>query len=238
MPDQQQDERLSARLANLWSRGERSNFYRILVSEGFPKITWIVVTKLNLRFADAENCVGDAVETFLSKADDLHVKNPFAYITTSAINAGCTLHRRRKREEQAQIKQMWSQEPVASVSPAWAVLAVEESLVDVEAEPIWAVDVVELAIDKLGPRQQQVVRYLAQQDFDFNRGDLAGLSRIAGRRPRNEAVNVQENKGARIREASNGNSGCRRGTGRYPTNSGSSVRSRTPEETSWRKNEK
>ena len=180
MPDQEQDEPLSARLMDLWAHGERQDFYRTLVAEAFPMIARRVASRRGIPFEDAQDCVGDALQTFHSKADNLNVENPFAYITTSAMNAACTLHRRRKREEDALIEAMWSQDPVDAISPTWAVLAVEETLVDVEAEPIWAVDVIELAIEKLGPRQQQVIRYLARQDFDFDRGDLAGLSRVAG----------------------------------------------------------
>ena len=52
---------------------------------------------------------GTRLETFYSKSDDLQIENPLTYITTSAVNAGCTLHQRRKRQEDAQFEAMWSQ---------------------------------------------------------------------------------------------------------------------------------
>ena len=128
---------------------------------------------------DAEDCVGEALEAFYAREGELDSSNPFAYLTTSALNAGRTLYRRRKREAREQLEAIGSAGASTALSPEWAVMAVEEALGDVEAEESWAVEVLELAMEKLGPRQREVVRYLAGQDFDFKRGDVGGRSATA-----------------------------------------------------------
>ena len=160
MPEEEQDDRLGEGLVDLWRRGERRRFYRRVVAEAVPKIQGIVMKELRMPLEDAEDCVGEALEALFVREDDLDLTNPFAYLTTSALNAGRTLYGRRKREGTAQMEAMGCAGGNAALSPEWAIVAVEEALGDVEADESWALEVLEVALEKLGPRQQEVVRYL------------------------------------------------------------------------------
>ena len=180
MPDEEQNEDLRSGLARLWASGKRREFYRRAVAEAVPAIRGLVIRELGMRPEDAEDCVGEALEAFFSREEELETGNPFAYLATSALNAGRTVYRRRKRLDEELAAAMGGGGGYAGMSPEWAVIAVEEAVIEVEADESWAVEVLELAMEKLGPRQREVVRYLAAQDFDYQRRDLAARSAEGG----------------------------------------------------------
>ena len=66
-------------------------------------------------------------------------------------------------------------------SESWAAMLLEEMVEGVEAIHPWSVPVVRRAIAKLPPAQRQVITYLSEKDFDYNKNDLSVLSREGGR---------------------------------------------------------
>jgi hypothetical protein len=79
----------------------------------------------------------------------------------------------------------------------WSIVAVEETLDDVEVEEGWAVTLVAAALEKLPDQSRRILRYLAEQPFDFVRGDLdasseaaaaeLGMTRVAFRKAKERA---------------------------------------------------
>lgn len=148
----------------------------MVVAAAAPKIERLVMRELGMPPSDAEDCVGEALEAFYARENELETTNPYAYLTTSALNAARTLYRRQKREREEQLSAIGCAAPTLILPREWAVVAVEEMLGDVEADESWAVDVVALAMEKLGPRQRQVVAYLAAQEYDYSREGLVSHS--------------------------------------------------------------
>jgi DNA-directed RNA polymerase specialized sigma24 family protein len=187
--DDDQELSLATRLARLWAVADRTAFYAVMVGEGVPHLRRIVSSGLNLQVSDAEDCVAEALEAFIERQDDLEVSDPYAYLARSAWNRGATLHRRRRHELVSSVEAL-STPAVADASDAlirtsspvpgtWAVVAVEETLSDVEADESWAVIVVEAALEKLTVKQRALVRYLSTLQFDFFRKDFDVQSQVA-----------------------------------------------------------
>ena len=152
-------------------------------ADAFPEICNHVRSVVNISLEDAEGCVVDALGVLIERGKELIVQNPYDYVKTSAKNNGFTLHRQRARETQkllaikaAEIGGM--EEPV---SQKWAAIAVEEALDDVEADGAWVVEVVETAMEKLTAGERRVIRYLAKQDFNYEKGDLAATAADASK---------------------------------------------------------
>lgn len=183
------DETLTARLAKCWRAGDRAAFYGLVASEALAKVQRLVMSGLNLQASDAEDCVSQALESFLERQDLTDITDPYAYLRRSAWNFGATLHRDRRRELVLTVEALSPSAPdgaadalvqvSARVPSAWAVMAVEEAVDDVEAEESWAVAVVECALQQLTPNQQALVAYLSNLDFDFARQDFAVVSQQA-----------------------------------------------------------
>ena len=160
-----------------------------MVVEGIPNLRRIVSSGLNLPVSDAEDCVAEALEAFIERQDVVEVSDPYAYLARSSWNRGATLHRRRRHELVSSVEAL-SRPATTHVADAlvrrstlaqsaWAVVAVEETLDDVEAEESWAVIVVEAALEKLTIKQRALVRYLSTLPFDFSRKDFDVQSRAA-----------------------------------------------------------
>lgn len=183
------DETLGARLARHWRAGDRAAFYALVASEALGKMRRMVMSGLSLQASDAEDCVSQALEAFIEQQDVADIADPYAYMRRSAWNHGATLHRDRRRELVLTVEALSPSSPngaadamiqaSARVPAAWAVIAVEETVDDIEAEAAWAVTVVEVALERLTPKQRTLVAHLSNLDFDFVRQDFAVASRQA-----------------------------------------------------------
>ncbi|MEI9986578.1 MAG: hypothetical protein WDN69_27445 [Aliidongia sp.] len=183
------EETLTTRLAKCWSTGDRPAFYALVVSEAFEKMRRLVMSGLHLQASDAEDCVAQAMESFLDRQDLSDINDPYAYLRRSAWNHGATLHRERRRELVLTVEALSPSAPgdaadalmqaSGQVPAAWAVVAVEEAVDDVEADESWAISVVEAALERLTPKQRALVTYLSNLDFDFARQDFSVASQQA-----------------------------------------------------------
>jgi DNA-directed RNA polymerase specialized sigma24 family protein len=192
--DEDDEQTLSTRMARTWAARDRNAFYVLAVTEAFPRFCRMVAGGLNIPESDAEDCVAEALEAFLERTESDAVTNPYAYLSRSAWNNGTTLHRRRQRESvlaieefspptdahlsDAETTEYWD-EGATPVPDQWAVVTVEETLGDVEADASWAVIVVEEAVKQLTDAQRRLVLYLSNQPFDITRSDFDVLSREA-----------------------------------------------------------
>jgi DNA-directed RNA polymerase specialized sigma24 family protein len=173
---------LETRLARLWTAPNRAAFYAVVAGEAIPLLRRMVSSGLNLQPSDGEDCVAEALEAFIERQDELIISNPYAYLARSAWNCGATLHRRRRHELVRSVEALSPSAPADAtdalikmptiVPSEWAVVAVEETLSDVEADDSWAVVVVEAALERLTSKQRAVVRYLSTLPFDFSRKDF------------------------------------------------------------------
>jgi RNA polymerase sigma factor (sigma-70 family) len=173
---------LATRLARLWAADDRAAFYALVVAEAAPQWCRMMVSGLRLQECDADDCIAEAIEAFLDRPDGHTVSNPHAYLARSAWNRGTTFHRQRRRELVLPVEALSpSADPEASqplveaavsVSDQWAMVAVEETLGEVEAEESWATLVVEEALAKLTAQQRQLIRHLSHLPFDFDRKDF------------------------------------------------------------------
>jgi DNA-directed RNA polymerase specialized sigma24 family protein len=190
---------LRARLARLWSAQERTAFSALVLAEMMPRFCRTAFVGLSLQETDAEDCLAEALETFVERPESVSVTNPYAYVARAAWNNGVTLHRRRRRELVVSIEALslsaddeTEKEAGANadavdqllrssaiVPDDWAVIAVEEALGEVEADTSWASIVVDEALGRLSPAQQRLVRYLAAQPFDPSRHDFDVRSKEA-----------------------------------------------------------
>lgn len=189
MDEEGEGDGLASRLARLWAAGDRTGFYRLLSAEAFPKLRDSVEHGLRLQKSDAEDCVGRAVEAFLHRQDLSDIADPYSYLKRSAWNSGVTLHRERRREIVREVEALSSPhtmdgadalvQAAVDIPGPWAVVAVEEALVDIDAEESWAVIVVEAALARLTPSQGRLVAYLSGLEFDLERKDFDSQSSTA-----------------------------------------------------------
>jgi RNA polymerase sigma factor (sigma-70 family) len=173
---------LAARLARLWAAQDRAGFCAIVIAEAMPQFCRIVSTGLNLQQSDAEDCAAEALEAFLDRPESVSVSNPYGYLARSAWNNGATVHRRRRRELVRSVEALSPSagpdaaddlvQKSALVPDEWAVVAVEETLGEVEADASWATVVVEEALERLTGSQQALIRHLFALPFDFSRQDF------------------------------------------------------------------
>jgi DNA-directed RNA polymerase specialized sigma24 family protein len=186
--DQSEDAEVTARLAQLWSNGDRRTFSIVYVSKVLPGLRRTLVRDLRLDESDADDCIGEALESFFARETSTGVANPRAYLAQSARNNGVTLHRRRQRELVKCISIMVAAEldPKDSspterppVPEQWAVVAVEEAFEEVEADESWATVVIEAALEDLTLGQQRIIRHLWEITYDLSRKDFEVHSREA-----------------------------------------------------------
>jgi DNA-directed RNA polymerase specialized sigma24 family protein len=175
------EDSLAARLARHWQDGDRESFSRLAVAEGMPRLVGRIAFGLNLQESDAEDCVAEALHAVVGREDGADIADPYAYWATAARNLGNTLYRRRRLELVQSIEALSpsgtgdadsSVRPNAAIPPAFAVIHLEETLDDIEAEESWAVPVLEAALEKLTARQRTLIRHLAALPFDFARQDF------------------------------------------------------------------
>jgi len=191
------DQPLAARLARLWSAQDRGAFFALVLGEVMPRFCRSACAGLRLQETDAEDCMAEALESFIERPESISVTNPYGYLSRSAWNNGVTLHRRRRRELIISVEAL---SPSASsdavdqmlqtsalVPEQWAVVAVEESLGEVEADASWATIVIDQALIRLTPAQRDLIRHLAAQPFDLSRNDFDIRSKeaaeVLGMRP-------------------------------------------------------
>jgi DNA-directed RNA polymerase specialized sigma24 family protein len=180
---------LGARLARLWSAGDHPGFGALVFSEVMPLFCRTASVRLKLQQSDAEDCLAEALESFIERPESASVSNPYGYLTAAAWNNGATLYRRRERELVLSIEALLTapgddqdrqlaegdDEAVqadALVPENWAVVAVEETLGEIEAAPSWATVVIEEALKRLTLKQRSLIKYLANQSFDSYRHDF------------------------------------------------------------------
>ncbi len=189
--DEEEQLSLATRLAQLWAAADRAAFYQVMVGEGVPRLLRLVSSGLNLQISDAEDCIAEALEAFVERRHGQRISDPYAYLARSAWNCGATLHRRRRNELVSSVEALSAPAPASAdatdasvdgstlVPAAWAVVAVEETLSDVEADGSWAVVVVEAALEKLTLKQRALIRHLSTFQFDFARKDFDVQSQMA-----------------------------------------------------------
>jgi DNA-directed RNA polymerase specialized sigma24 family protein len=175
------EDSLAARLARHWQDGDREAFSRLAVAEGIPRLVRGIAFGLSLQESDAEDCVAEALHAVVGREDGADIADPYAYWATAARNRGNTLHRLRRLELVQSIESLSSSDPDDAdasicangvIPPAFAIITLEETLDDIEAEESWAVPVLEAALEKLTGRQQTLIRHLAALPFDFERHDF------------------------------------------------------------------
>lgn len=200
------DGSIAARLRRLWAGGDTTGFYRLFYSSALAGLCRKLRQLLGLSETDADDCLAAALDGFRRATDGgTVVEEPYAYIWSSAHNAGITLHRQRQRDIASVVDffaRADGQEPaeVAAQRVAaaqWSLVAVEETLEDVEVEEGWAVTLVAVALEKLSDQSRRILLYLAEQPFDLVRGDLdassaaaataLGMTRVAFRKAKERA---------------------------------------------------
>lgn len=179
--DDEDEDSLAVRLARHWQASDRDAFSRLALAEGLPRLVRKIAFGLNLQDSDAEDCVAEALHAVVGREDGADIADPYAYWATAARNRGVTLHRLRRQELVQSIEALSPPDPDAAddpvrpngaIPPDFAVVALEETLDDIEAEESWAVPVLEAALEKLSPRQRTLIRHLAALPFDFERQDF------------------------------------------------------------------
>jgi DNA-directed RNA polymerase specialized sigma24 family protein len=196
----------AARLRRLWATGDATGFYRLFYEAALVGLCRKLQQLLGLSETDADDCVATALDGFRHATDGgTVVEEPYAYIWASAHNAGITLHRQRQRDIASFVDYFATvdgQDPVeiaaTRVAAArWAMVAVEETLDDVEVDESWAVTLVAAALEKLTDQSRRILQYLAEHPFDLARGDLdtsseqaaatLGMTRVAFRKAKERA---------------------------------------------------
>lgn len=191
------DDGLRDRLTAAWHEGDVKAFYAAMM-DAKERV------EANLRFQhgldgdEVEDCIATAYERLYERhaepARRAEIRDPYSYFFTVAVNAANDRHRHTSihvpladagsgAPEQGDLDKERADgdaaqgEPQVTVSAAWAVLVVEDAVVEVEADATWAVAVVRLAVSRLSPKQRSVVEHLGRQDFDD--GDFAFNSQDA-----------------------------------------------------------
>ncbi len=164
------DQPLAARLARLWSAQDRGAFFALVLGEVMPRFCRSACAGLRLQETDAEDCMAEALESFIERPESISVTSVEALSPSASSDA---------------VDQML--QTSALVPEQWAVVAVEESLGEVEADASWATIVIDQALIRLTPAQRDLIRHLAAQPFDLSRNDFDIRSKeaaeVLGMRP-------------------------------------------------------
>lgn len=177
---------LKLRLAMLWEQGKLSEFYGTVAAELAPKVhRYLHFGQSGLPLEDCEDCVQQALEGFVERQEDRgSIRDPQAYIWQSAKNAARELLESQGRESQVREVIRGEQErytkgrrkrPVhaqpaeeagshrgdwVAIPERSAILLTEALLEDLEVEPTWIVQVMEIILNRLRPALRRVVEHL------------------------------------------------------------------------------
>ena len=167
-------------LKSMWMAGATDNaIYKFLAEHVSPRIKAFLKRTTKLQDADVEDCVSIAFEKLapVVASRSSSVRNPYAYIFTTALNEARQLLRARKREwvghdsdvaADAQERGGWiphvAPEPLP-LAEDLAMAVIADAASELEAEPFWAVEVVRTAISRLPLGAQRVIEQLQYQDI-------------------------------------------------------------------------
>lgn len=178
------DGTLKARLASSWLRGDVVTFCGLVVEELAPKAQAYLRSEFRLSIEEAEDCFSTALERFLLRAKS-SIRNPQAYLWTSARHEACDLVEERSRFKSDELEEPSDGTPEYSPHEPSVVL-VEALVEDVDADGAWASEVVSLAVARLRPALRRVVRLLLDNNLEY---DAANASKDIGMTPQTFRAN-------------------------------------------------
>lgn len=195
---------LRQRLQTLWDKGPESRvrFYAMVDAELRPRLARMLSTEFKFHDHDIDESISQALEGLLDRSPVAKpIDNAQAYIWESAKNAARDIIGEREEAAAVVIEQTRmlnaekgrrgqgaedaATDPPAhyeeqlhdqtSFGPELSALVLDSVLEGVEASPSWAIKVVELALERLPPRQRDAIKIVLLHGPEFNAEEAAEI---------------------------------------------------------------